>query len=166
MLIVFLCSWLQLWNVLYKYCMSHFSALTDYLHVRFCIWTIYKISHDTDTVLSFEIQLWSNIFLHSSYGFSVSFLWHMCVFVCVCGCVWFTAVYIANSGWALFNKPYLYDLGISRAYKPWMKAAAKLIKFNRIKMWLVTQRDIKIALLNGRKKICIYEFLAVECHIK
>lgn len=72
--------------------------------------------------------------------------------MCVCVCVWFTAVYIANSGWALFNKPHLGDSGISKAYKLWMKAQAKLIKFNRIKMWLVTQHDFKIALLNDRKQ--------------
>lgn len=33
-----------------------------------------------------------------------------------------------------------------------MKAQAKLIKFNRIKMWLVTQHDFKVAILNDRKQ--------------
>lgn len=39
-----------------------------------------------------------------------------------------------------------------KAYKLWMKAQAKLIKFNRIKMWLVTQHDFKVAILNDRKQ--------------
>lgn len=59
-------------------------------------------------------------------------------------CVGVTAVYTANSGWALFNKPLLWDSGILRARKLWMKAEAKLIKFNKIKMWLVTQHEVKM----------------------
>lgn len=59
-------------------------------------------------------------------------------------CVGVTAVYTANSGWALFNKPLLWDSGMLRARKLWMKAEAKLIKFNKIKMRLVTQHEVKM----------------------
>lgn len=125
--------------------MSHFSAVTsEYLQSDFCIWSAHKMLHDT--LLLWGSALIEHLFFFS-YRFTVCSLCSMCTV-----CVWFTAVYIANSGWALFNEPYLWDSGFSKAYKLWMKAEAKLIKCNRIKMWLVTQHGIKIAPLNDRKQ--------------
>lgn len=65
----------------------------------------------------------------------VSFL---CSVVSVCGLQLFTQLTMAK----LFLK----------SNKFTMKEKAKLIKFNRKKMWLVAPHDVKITLLNDRKK--------------
>ena len=123
--------------------MSDFSTLTSgYLQCwisafgQYTTYTIHTVSFEVLVEhLFFSVPIWIHCFFP---------LLRVCVLcVCVYVCVWFMAVYIANSGWALFNKPYLWESGVLKPYKMWMKAEAKLIKFNRIKMWLVTQRSIK-----------------------
>lgn len=96
----------------------------------FFSWWSYKSITWYLQILPLRFSFWLSVF--SFLSFPPQVLRSQCFFpvqhVWVCVCVWFTAVYIAHSGWALFNKTNLWDSGISKAYKLWMKAEAKLIK--------------------------------------